>query len=97
MDEKAGSDIINIHTVSENMENMPLLEVRVRAFCPFFNPNVDFLKATNAMKSGHHLSHDRASKGYRSNPDLTSQTSLHACQFTKANCNANLSVMSKQE
>ena len=31
------------------------------------------------MKSGHHLSHDRASKGYGSIPCLTSQTSLHAC------------------
>ena len=31
------------------------------------------------MKSGHHLSHDRVSKGYGSTPCLTSQTSLHAC------------------
>ena len=29
--------------------------------------------------SGHQLFHDRASKGYGSIPDLTSQTSLHAC------------------
>ena len=31
------------------------------------------------MKSGHHLSHDRASKEYESIPGLTSQTSLDAC------------------
>ena len=30
-------------------------------------------------KSGHHLSHDRASKRYGSIPCLMSQTSLHAC------------------
>ena len=30
-------------------------------------------------KSGHHLLHDRASKGYGSIPGWTSQTDLHAC------------------
>ena len=30
-------------------------------------------------KSGHHLLHDRASKGYGSIPGLKSPTSLHAC------------------
>ena len=48
-------------------------------FLPLFNPNLDFLKAVKVKKSGHHLSHDRASKGYGSIPGLTSQTSLHAC------------------
>ena len=46
------------------------------AFLPIFNPNLDFLQA---VKSGHHLVHDRVSKGYGSIPGLTSQTSLHAC------------------
>ena len=45
------------------------------------------------MKSGHHLSHDRASKGYGSIPGLTSQTSLHACLQRLQN----QSVMSNQE
>ena len=49
------------------------------AFLPLFNLNLDFLQAVKVTKSGHHLSHDRASKGYRSFPGLTSQTSLHAC------------------
>ena len=46
---------------------------------PRFNPNLDFLQAAKVTKSGHHLLHDRASKGYGSIPGLTSQTSLHAC------------------
>ena len=46
---------------------------------PFFNPYLDFLKAVKVTKSGHHLLHDQASKGYGSIPGLTSQTSLHAC------------------
>ena len=46
---------------------------------PLFNPNLDFLQAVKVIKSGHHLFHDRASKGYGSILDLTSQTSLHAC------------------
>ena len=48
------------------------------AFLPLFNPNIDLLQAVKVTKSGHHLSHDRASKGYGSTPCLTSQTSLHA-------------------
>ena len=48
------------------------------AFLPF-NPNLDLLQAVKVTKSGHHLSHDRASKGYGSIPCLMSQTSLHAC------------------
>ena len=49
------------------------------AFLPLFNTNLDLLQAVEVMKSGHHLSHDRASKGYGSIPGLTSQTSVHAC------------------
>ena len=48
------------------------------AFLPLFNPNLDFLQAVKVTKSGHHLAHDRASKGYESFLGLTSQTSLHA-------------------
>jgi len=43
------------------------------------NPNLDFLEAVKVTQSGHHLFHDRASKGYESILGLTSQTSLHAC------------------
>ena len=49
------------------------------AFLPLLNPNIDLLQAVKVSKSGHHLSHDRASKGYGSTPCLMSQTSLHAC------------------
>ena len=49
------------------------------AFLPPFNPNLDFLQAVKVTKSGHHLLHDRASKGYGSIPGWTSQTDLHAC------------------
>ena len=49
------------------------------AFLLLLNPNIDLLQAVKVRKSGHHLSHDRASKGYGSTPCLTSQTSLHAC------------------
>jgi len=42
-----------------------------------FNPNLDFLEAVKFIKSGHHLSHNRASKGHGSIPDLMSQTDLH--------------------
>ena len=49
------------------------------AFLPLLNPNINLLQAVKVTKSGHHLSHDRASKGYGSTPCLTSQTSLHAC------------------
>ena len=49
-------------------------------FLPRFNPNLDFLQVVKVTKSGHHLLHDRASKGYHGSiPGLTSQTSLHAC------------------
>ena len=33
------------------------------AFLPLFNPNIDLLQAVKVTKSGHHLSHDRASMG----------------------------------
>ena len=49
------------------------------SFLPRFNPNPDLLQAVKVTKSGHHLSHHRASKGYCSIPGLTLQTSLHAC------------------
>ena len=49
------------------------------AFLPLFNPNIDLSQAVKVMKSGHHLSHDWACKGYRSIPCLMSQTCLHAC------------------
>ena len=49
------------------------------AFLPLFSPNLDFLQAVKVMKSGHHLFHDRASKGYGSIPGLMSQTYFHAC------------------
>ena len=49
------------------------------AFLPLFNANIDLLQAVKVTKSGHHLSHDGASKGYGSTPCLTSQTSLLAC------------------
>ena len=48
------------------------------AFVPLLNPNINLLQALKVTKSGHHLSHDRASKGYGSTPCLTSQTSLRA-------------------
>ena len=38
------------------------------AFLPLFNPNIDLLQAVKVTKSGHHLSHDRASKGHGSIP-----------------------------
>ena len=49
------------------------------AFLLLFNLNIDLLEAVKVTKSGHHLPHDQASKGYGSIPCLTSQTSLHAC------------------
>ena len=49
------------------------------AFLLLLNPNIDLLQAVKVTKSGHHLSHDQASKGYGSTPCLTSETSLHAC------------------
>ena len=47
------------------------------ASLPVFNQNLDFLQAVKVTKSGHHLSHDRASKGHGSIPCLMSQTDLH--------------------
>ena len=47
------------------------------AFLPLFNWNLDFLQAVKFTKSGHHLLHDRASKGYGSIPRLRSQTCMH--------------------
>ena len=52
------------------------------AILPLLNLIIDLLQAVKVTKSGHHLSHDRASKGYGSIPCLTSQTSLHACLQT---------------
>ena len=49
------------------------------AFLPLFNPNIELLQAVKVTESGHHLSHERASKGYGSIPSLASQTSLNAC------------------
>ena len=43
-----------------------------------FNSYLDFLQAAKVTKSGHHLFHDRASKGHGTIPGLTSQTSLYA-------------------
>ena len=48
-------------------------------FLPLFNLNLAFLQAVKVTKSGHHLSHDRASKGYGSISWLTPQKSFHAC------------------
>jgi len=75
-------------------QSLRLLETH----CPFlslFNPNCDFLEAVKATKSGHHLSHDRASKEYGSILDLMSQTSLHAC--LQRQYDANQFVTSNQE
>ena len=47
------------------------------AFLPLFNPNIDLLQAVKVTKSSHHLSHDRASKGYGPIPCLMPQTDLH--------------------
>ena len=46
-------------------------------FLPLFNSNLDFLQAVKVTKSGHHLLHDRASKGYGSIPCLTSLLCMH--------------------
>ena len=48
-------------------------------FLPPFNSNLDCLQAVKVTKSGHHLLHDRASKGYGSIRGWMSQTSLDAC------------------
>ena len=62
--------------------SLPLFKTHC-AFLPLFNPSLDFLQSVKVMKSGHHLLHYRASKGYGSIPGLTSQTSKVACMFTK--------------
>ena len=51
----------------------------IASFWPFLNLILTFLQAAKVTKSGHHLFHDRASKGYGSIPDLMSQTYLHGC------------------
>ena len=56
------------------------------AFLPLFNSNIDLLQAVKVTKSGHHQSHDRASKGDGSIPCLTSPTSLHACLLDLIRC-----------
>ena len=67
------------------------------AFLPLFNPHIDFLQAVKVTKSGHHLLHDRASKGYGSIPGWTSQTDLHRMTEFFVNMHANQSVTSTQE
>ena len=52
--------------------------LKTLSFCPFLNQILTFLQAAKVTKSGHHLFHDRASKGDGSIPGITSQTSLHA-------------------
>ena len=42
-----------------------------------FKLNLDFLQALKVSKLGHHMFHDRVSKGHGSLPSLTSQTDLH--------------------
>ena len=61
---------------------------RIAPFCIFLTQTLIFyrllkhspqLTMVKVRKSGHHLSHDRVSKGYGSISCLTSKTSLHAC------------------
>ena len=59
-------------------KSLHLLEMHC-AFLPLFNPNLDLLQAVKVTKSGHHLLHERARKGYGSISRWTSQTDLHAC------------------
>ena len=40
------------------------------AILPLFNLNIDLFQAVKVTKSGHRLSHDRASEGYGSIPCL---------------------------
>lgn len=49
----------------------------VRNALHLIKPHLDILWTTKFMKSSHHLSHDQASKGHVSIPDLASQTDLH--------------------
>ena len=56
----------------------PVLKA-LRLFWPYLNLILSFLQAAKVKKSGHHLFHDQASKGYGSIPGLMSQTYLHAC------------------
>ena len=69
-----------------------LFEIHTLVLLPPFNPNFVLLEAVEVTKSGHHLFHDQASKGYGPIPGLTSQTSLHACLQRLKYYNANLSV-----
>ena len=75
-------DDIKVHLTPKyffrSNKSLHLFEMH-RAFSPHFNPNLDVLQAVKVTKSGHHLLHDRASKGYGAIPGLRSQTSLHAC------------------
>ena len=62
------------HLVSLKVHLTPkYLVLSNKSLHPFLNGSCHF------AKSGHHLSHSRASKGYGSIPGLASQTSLHAC------------------
>ena len=54
----------------------------VRNALHLIKPHLDILWTTKFMKSSHHLSHDQASKGHVSIPDLASQTDLH-CRITQ--------------
>ena len=63
------------------------------AFLPHFSPNLDFLQAVKVKKSGHHLFHDRASKGHGSIPGLTSQTSLYAYLQRRTTMQISLGLM----
>ena len=64
-------------------------------FLLLFNPNLDFLQAVKVTKSGHHLSHDRTSKGYGSIPGLDVRNVAY--MFTKTCYDANQSVTSNKE
>ena len=66
------------------------------AILPLFNPNIDLLHAVKVTKSGHHLSHDQASKGDGSFPCLRSQASLHAC-LQRLTTWMQISLISNQE
>ena len=73
---------IKVHLTPKNFfrlnNSLHLFETHC-AFLPLFSPNLDSLQALKVKKSGHHLFHNRASKGYGSIPGLMSQTYLHAC------------------
>ena len=54
---------------------------RIALFCPFLTQILIFLQAVKVTKSGYHLSHDRASKGWVYS--LLDVTNFFACMFTK--------------